>query len=196
MSNIVCGVDPNNYKGRCEEGVSLNSELCSYNEKTKNCNKKSKKTWAQIEKDLKEIKIPIQAVSVVAKEIEKQQPEIKKKREKPKKSSEPLEEDIENYSISLFDNQISIIKDMHKPTSQINTIPINIWKNITTESDEDDPCYISLLIDCGNNFYFRVSSTGIIDLSYAGDFTIFYQKIPTNVTKRLIELILEKQQSA
>ena len=84
MSN-VCGIDPNNFKGRCEKGVSLNSDLCEYNEKTQNCIKKSKKTWAQIEADLKsgshkaqkvveEIMIPVEAV---AKVIEEEKAEIK-----------------------------------------------------------------------------------------------------------------------
>ena len=80
MSEIVCGIDPANYKGKCIPGVSLNSELCSYNTTTNNCNKKSKKTWAQIEADLKKgspvvakevekVMVPVEAVEQVAEEL-------------------------------------------------------------------------------------------------------------------------------
>lgn len=70
----ICGIDPANYKGKCEKGVNSNSDLCSYNSATKNCNKKSKKTWAQIEAEFKahvpemkaeKIMVPLEAVAKV-----------------------------------------------------------------------------------------------------------------------------------
>lgn len=184
MSNI-CGVDVNNVKAKCKKGVSQNTELCIYNEKTKNCNKKSKKTWEQIEKELAAShNVPVAEVKKVVKEVVKAD---KKKR----KYFEPIETEIDEWVISIHENSIILLKHDMTPQKEIFTVPVDSYENLMDYTDDYDPNYAETILDCGNGFQLRITNLGRIELSYQMDYTIFFILVSPYIISEFRDMLYE-----
>jgi hypothetical protein len=129
----VCGVDPANFKGSCQLGVSLNSELCQYNPTSKRCNKASKLTWPQIEQKLKsgsplskkEEKKVIEAAKEVAQQVQE---------EVAQEESQPKGRKLSPFFIFMAQMREQVKADNpDKSVKEIANILGNMWHALTPD---------------------------------------------------------------
>ena len=102
---------------------------------------------------------------------------------------------IGNWNLYIPDDsdKIVLFENPGKPNRNTYTVPIkNNWKKLRIiKPDRSDPNFEESVIEF-DLFYFRVSNSGIFELTLGMEYTLFFVHVPTDVANLVRQVLLQK----
>ncbi len=98
-----------------------------------------------------------------------------------------------NLYIPEDNGKLTLFENPGQSNRRTYTVPINNnWKKLKIiKPDRSDPDFEESIIEF-DKFYFRVSNSGIFELTYGMEYTLFFIKLPINVTDLIRTILYEK----